>query len=278
MSTELGRLLGRVSTLIEEFVRQPNPSPERVHQLHRAMRRLRVGLDLWGPLLPAKDRASVAVLAGRVKRLARLVGQVRDRDIVLQLLDRSRPRGATAVESRHFHQFWGRLRDDSRTGRELLRAFLTTERDDGLLLHIGEALARVPRATASAGLTRLLAAENHARHEKVRRAHRRASARPTSERLHRLRIRLRQLRYVSDLTRTVAPTAAHPIPVSFRQLQDRLGKLHDLDVALATLDPDVARSPWAADLRQLRRRVRVAARRELDRLAVLAKRRTGSLA
>jgi CHAD domain-containing protein len=265
-------MLSRVTSSIDEFVRNPSPSAERVHQLHRAMRRLRVGLDLWSRLLAAKDREPTAALVARVKRLARLVGQVRDRDVVLELLDRARPRRATALETRRFHQFWGRLRDDSRTGRELLRAFLTTERDAGLFRSVGETLDRVPRATAPAELARLLASENQARQEKVQRAHRRAGERPSSERLHRLRIRLRQLRHVSDLTRTVEPASAHPIPVSFRQLQDRLGKLHDLDVALATIDPDLARSPWASDLRRARRRARTAARGELDRLAALARR------
>lgn len=230
------------------------------------MRRLRVGLELWGQLLREKDRVPVAALARRTKRLARLVGQVRDRDIVLELLERTRPSDPDPAEARSFQQFWGRLKDEARTSRELLRAFLTTERDAGLLRSIAESLKVTPRAHAAADLARLMAEENRARHDKVRRAHRRASERPSSERLHRLRIRLRQLRHVSELTRSVVPAAAHPIPTSFRKLQDRLGELHDLDVALATLEPSLDRSAWAADLRKVRRRVRVSARRELDRL------------
>jgi CHAD domain-containing protein len=272
LSVELRAMLAQVATSIDEFVRQSTPSPDRVHRLHRAMRRLRVGLELWGRLLAANDRATVATLARRVKRLARLVGQVRDRDIVLDLLQHTHPRGASAAETQRFHQFWGRLRDDSRTGRELLRAFLTSERESGLFRSIEESLALRPRSSAAADLTRAMAKENLDRHEKVRRAHRRASERASSVRLHRLRIRLRQFRHISELTRSVEPTAAHRVPAVFRRLQDRLGALHDLDVALATLDPELNRSPWAAGLRKVRRLTRTAARGELDRLAALNRR------
>jgi len=264
-------MLAQVSGAIDEFVRLPSPSPDRVHRLHRAMRRLRVGLELWSRLLPAADQATVTTLARRVKRLARLVGQVRDRDIVLDLLQRTHPRGATALETQRFHRFWGRLRDDSRTGRELLRAFLTSERDAGLFRTIGETLALKPRSTAAADLARAMAKENHDRHEKVRRAHRRASERASSARLHRLRIRLRQFRHISDLTRSVEPAAAHRVPAVFRRLQDRLGKLHDLDVTLATLDPDLHRSPWAAGLHKARKTTLSATRIELERVAALTR-------
>ncbi len=231
------------------------------------MRRLRVGLELWAQLLPPKERDAVATLGRRLKRLARLVGEVRDRDIVLELLEQARPRAADPLETRRFHQFWGRLRDDSRTGRELLRAFLTTEREAGLFRAVAQALETPPRPSAAAELARLMAAENRTRHEKVQRAHRRATRRPSSDRLHRLRIRLRQLRHVAEITRSVEPASAHRIPAVFQRLQDRLGKLHDLDVALATLDPDLNRSPWASDLRRVRRRTRTAARIELERLS-----------
>ena len=231
------------------------------------MRRLRVGFELWGRLLPAADRAEAATLARRLKRLARLVGQVRDRDVVLALLDRARPGRGRPGESARFHEFWGRLRDDSRTGRELLRAFIRTERDAGLFREIGATLRRAPRARADTDLARLMADENRSHHEKVRRAHRKASERPSSERLHRLRIRLRQLRHVAEITHSVEPAAAHRIPVSFRRLQDRLGVLHDLDVTLSTLDPDLERSDWAEALKRARQRVRHSARLELDRTA-----------
>lgn len=266
LSTELHRLLAEVARQTDELVRHPGPSSERVHQLHRAMRRLRVGLELWGRLLRATDRAEVEVLARRLKRLARLVGEVRDRDIVLDLLERPHPRGIGESELRRFHRFLGRLRDDARTARELLRAFLTTERDAGFFENLRRALDLPPRRGGLRDLDRLMAEENRERYAKVHRAHRRASARPSSERLHGLRIRLRQFRHVSELTRAVAPVAAHPVPAVFRRLQDQLGKLHDLDVALATLDPDLERSPWAAQLRELRRKARTATRGELGRL------------
>ncbi len=239
------------------------------------MRRLKVGLDLWGRLLRVDDREAVRALARRVKRLARLVGEVRDRDVVLDLLERTKPVGARPNDARAFHQFWGRLRDDSRTKRELLSAFLRTERDGGLLREIGATLDLRPRPSAGATLERLVAAEHLARDQRLARAHRRARARPSSARLHRLRIRLRQSRHLTELARPPGPTPAGHGPAAFRRLQDRLGVLHDLDVALATIDPELAGSPWTVELERSRKRARTAARAELSRFSrSLGRRRT----
>jgi CHAD domain-containing protein len=268
LASSLKTLADTAAASVDGLIGDASPSIERIHDLHREMRRLRVGLELWSRLVPARDRESMRTLIRRVKRLAGLIGQVRDRDVVLELLERTRRVGSGAPESRTFHRFWVRLRDDSRVGRELLRAFLRTEREAGLFRSVADAIGRTPRSATPAAVGRLIAEENRAREERFRRAHRRARRRPTSVRLHRLRIRLRQWRHVAEITGTVAAGAARPIPPSFRRLQDRLGRLHDLDVALATLDPDLDGSPWAARLRQERRGSRTAARLQLDRLVL----------
>jgi CHAD domain-containing protein len=252
---------------VDEAIRATHASAEELHQLHRGLRRLRLGIGLWTRVLPLRDREVGRLLERRTKRLARLVGEVRDRDIVLALFEAIPGPGAEPAETERYHRFLARLRDDARTGRELLRASLRTERDAGLFVEIRSLLQHSPSPRGATELRALISGESGAHHARVRRAHRKASRRPTAERLHRLRIRLRQLRHANELIRLVDPRAPLRIPNSYRRLQDHIGQLHDLDVALATLDPDLERSPWTEQMRRRRRRTRQEVRAELERLA-----------
>jgi CHAD domain-containing protein len=275
LATAVDRILTNVAGRVESAIQDLHPSAEDLHELHRGFRRLRLGIGLWSRVLPARDREVAAPVERRAKRLARLVGEVRDRDVVLALFEELPASGASADETGQFHRFLARLRDDARTGRELLRASLRTERDAGLFLEIRALLRHRPSPRGAAELRRLIAGESGAHHARVRRAHRRASRRPTAERLHRLRIRLRQLHHANELIRLVDHQAPVRIPLAYRRLQDHIGHLHDLDVALATLDPDLDRTSWAERLRRVRRRSRKEVRAELERLALSPARSPG---
>jgi len=265
---EVERMLATVAGLADTAIDAPRPTDATLHELHRGLRRLRLGLEVWVDLLPAADRTGVQTLLRRTKRLARLVGEVRDRDVVLELFDAIPRLPAPVATTVRYHRFLVRLRDDARTGRELLRASLRTERDAGLFADIRATLARPVSARAAARLGHVIAASGTEHHERVRRAYRKATRRPTAERLHRLRIELRQFRHVNELIRLVSPSATARVPLSLGRLQDRLGRLHDLDVAVATIDPELDRSPWADRLRDVRRRLRRGIRLDLERMAL----------
>jgi CHAD domain-containing protein len=98
----------------------------------------------------------------------------------------------------------------------------------------------------------------------VRLAHRRARRRPSSERLHRLRIQVRRLRHLSEVRTRLDRRHPHAFPPAVRRLQTRLGRLHDLDVVLAGLDEDLRSTEWARSLKRERRRVRTAIRTSLE--------------
>jgi len=278
LSAELHRRLDSVTHRVDHAITEPHPSVESLHQLHREMRRLLVGLNIWAQLLPQRERDALRPVVRRWKRLSRLVGQVRDHDVVLSLLEEVESARVPPEDARGYHEFLSRLRDDTRTGRELLRAFLRTEREARLLEEVGVAIDSTPLHTAGVRLRRLLAVETEYRWGRVRKAHRKARRRPTVDRLHRLRIRLRQLRHTADLVGIVDPQAVASIPVAFRRLQAHLGRLHDLDVALLTLDPERAEMAWGEALRVRRRRERRAARRALASLAVAPARRRRKVA
>src|SRR5208337_1461825 len=56
----------------------PDPSPERLHRFHRDLRRLRIELRVLHHVLGPAGKSVAEDLGRRLKRLARLVGEVRD--------------------------------------------------------------------------------------------------------------------------------------------------------------------------------------------------------
>jgi CHAD domain-containing protein len=262
---ELLRSDARLEQEVDRALVPSGLTPEDVHDLHRELRRLASGLVVWARLVPPRVRPAVAEAARRVRRLARLVGRLRDRDVTIALLspDARRTHGVELL--RPWVEFLGRLREDAHTGRELLRAFLRAERQGGLLDRT-RALLDLPRkADADRGLVRILAQERRLRQGRVRRAHRKARRKLSSQRLHRLRIRIRQWRHLAALEVAAGAVVARP-PPTWPRLQARLGKLHDLDVAIATVPEDLAGAAPALRLRQRRRKLRRSVRDELERI------------
>jgi len=267
MRSELLRTLTTLEGEVDRGLGRTVLSPEDVHDLHRDLRRVASGMGVWSRLVPTAQQIAVQEAARRYRRLARLVGRVRDRDVTTVLLTPVARRGRAAAEFAPWHDFLGRLRDDTQTGRELLLAFLRSERQGGLFDRSRTLLGLEPRADARRGLHRILAEERRLRQGRVRKAHRKACRRPTSERLHRLRIRIRQWRHLASLELIARATATHPPPPSWQRLQARLGRLHDLDVALATVPDELADSAPARRLKEARRRLRRSIRAALERIA-----------
>jgi CHAD domain-containing protein len=270
---EVSSLLEGVTRSVDTVIASAHPTPESLHRLHRQMRRLRTGLALWEALLPVAERELLHPLDVRIKRLSRLVGRIRDRDITLSLLQRFDRRKAGPKDAFPVERYRTRLREDARTGRELLRAFLRSEKQARLFDDLAERLRSLPRAGSFANAPRALQQAEERTYDNLRRARRKAIQHPTMERLHRLRIRIRRARQFSDLAVTLDPRHHRRFPVVFVRLQKELGDLHDLDMVLAGLDVDVQRTDWAASLRKERRRRRRRIVGELERLIRAEKKR-----
>ncbi|MCI4366107.1 MAG: CHAD domain-containing protein, partial [Thermoplasmata archaeon] len=220
--SELQRRLDATLGELDRAVAAPRPAASALHRLHRDLRRLRVGVEIWGRFVPKRSRTHLAGYDRRLKRLARLVGGVRDRDIALELIsDTSLARGAR--ERVRLHRAQARLTDDARAGRELLRMFLRSERDAGLFEGIRAGFEVAPlRRRRDALETYLQRIRDEGRRE-VQQAHRRARRKPSPRRLHRLRIRMRNWRHLSDLSTTLLPSGSIRPPPPLRRLQHRLG-------------------------------------------------------
>jgi len=239
---------------LDRLVVAPRPAASALHRLHRDLRRLRVGIAVWARLLPKAPRSELEGYDRRLKRLARLVGGVRDRDVTLSLLaDRSLPGGPQ--ERARLTQVRRRLGDDARVGRELLRVFLRAERDAGLFEGIRTGLHAHPPPNRVQHLDGYLHRIRDEGRQEVRDAHRRARRKPSTRRLHRLRIRMRNWRHLSDLSVTLDPVKPAPPPAPLRALQRRLGRLHDLEVAENLARP-ARGTRWARSLEEEQRRQR----------------------
>jgi len=256
VAREIASILDDVERAVGHVVASSRPSSTSLHRLHRQMRRLRTGLALWEALLPSAERDLLHPLDVRVKRLSRLVGRIRDRDIALALLQKFDGRQARGADILRVARYRARVQDDARTGRELLRAFLRSEKDAHLFDDVGERLRSLPRAGSFRDAHRTIALAHTRTYDTMRRAHRKAIKRPTIERLHRLRIRIRRARQFTDLAVAIDPRHERPFPVALRRLQNDLGDLHDLDLVLTGLEKEVRRTAWADGLRGERRRRR----------------------
>jgi CHAD domain-containing protein len=263
---EIESLVNRVDRLVEETVGHAHPPVALLRDLHRQMRRLAVSLAVWGRLLSAADEERVRPVVKRLRRLARLVGRVRDKDVTAGLLAPVRGGTKSVAERLLVRRFLGRIHEDARTGRELLKAYLTTARGAGALGQAREALLRPLRRGLQTGVPALLSREAGVFERRLLKSLRRARRTPSPERLHRLRIRIRQLRQFAGLAGRSASPRRPPLPRGLKDLQVRLGRLHDLDVALATLPPGLEGSSLGRRLRARRRRTRRSIRTELGHL------------
>lgn len=255
---EMNRILSEVTRGVDEVIQHPRPTAASLHRLHRDMRRLRTALAVWEELLGTADRVLLRPLSARLRRLAQLIGQVRDRDVTLGLLDGVAGDAGSDAELSRLKQYESRLQDDARTGRELLRAFLRSERQAHLFDHVGDTLKFRARSVRRTHLHRVLSTHQAEGRTKVLQAHRKARRRPSMDRLHRLRIRVRRLRQLSDLASAVGSATDPAFGESLRRLQQHLGRLHDLDVVVHDLAPPLKKTGWAKALRKERRRQRKA--------------------
>lgn len=267
---ELERLVREVARGADEVIGRPHPTPGSLHNLHRDLRRLRTGLAVWDELVPPTHRDRLATSDRRLRRLAQLVGQVRDRDVAVDLLGSVEEAARRRQDRERLERYRARLRDDAKTGRELLRALLRSDRDSRLFDEVGAFLAEPVRAGATREIQRRLSEHRLRGHEKLVAAHKKARKRPSMNRLHRLRIRVRRLRQITDLAGAIDPATTRPIAGALRNLQQGLGRLHDLDVLLQRLDPTFRATRWARALRKERRRQR---RRVVARLDATRPRR-----
>jgi inorganic triphosphatase YgiF len=207
--------------------------PEGVHQLRVAARRLRAALSLFAPLLP---KSEVAHLRGELRWLARELGDARDVDVFLdETLEPLLRRTSVGADLKRVAEEARLLREEARAR---VRHALDSPRFPRLVLTLGRWLvARGWRAGVSGqALERLDAPARKSARPLIERRHRKVVSRGArieeldAQARHRLRIRVKKLRYAGDFLRVLFPESSDEARRDLRELarlQDILGRQND---------------------------------------------------
>jgi CHAD domain-containing protein len=264
LRAEIARLARSAESGLRACAYRSAPDPETLHRLHRDLRELRVTHRLLLPL--PKEAVAEDATDRRLQRLANRVGEVRDRDVAINILLRS----GGDVGGKFRNDLQTRLRHEGAIGRELLRATARVDLERHLLQAVirDVSTARVPGPTQLRHEMVTALGQHHAR---VVRAFRRGLRKPSTRRLHRLRIALRNARTLRALVgKATSGHSANNVPSDLDKLQRALGRLHDLDMVaerIAALPSGDSLDRWEREWRKARKteRIRVLARMQRKR-------------
>jgi CHAD domain-containing protein len=229
--------------------------PHDVHQMRVATRRLRASLEATEA---AYDPERVDSLRSRLRKLARALGEVRDRDVLLLRLREDAAKIAAAATMHaeadgaeqpptDLQGAIDRLSKERNKAHGTLVGELSRKRTRRLLDELTSFLtapleeveatqdARMPvlvRHDAGSALWR--------EYEAVRRFETMMPT-ATSEQLHELRIAAKHLRYTMELFEPALGATAKDVIKQVEGLQEHLGRLHDTDVAIDYLTTTATR-------------------------------------
>ena len=211
------------------------PTPDDIHQLRVAARRLRVALRLFGRLLPSRGAAR---LRAELRWFASSLGDVRDLDVYtesfrayLQALPPEQRRGLSGYELY--------LRRERTEARQQATAAFASPRSTALFADLDRLVAAGPSAGALRrwrSLTLRDAARRGIRRSvgRVRRLGEQLDGRSRPAALHELRIKAKRLRYELEFFAEIYPQLK-PTAKACKALQDLLGTHQDVYTANARL-------------------------------------------
>jgi inorganic triphosphatase YgiF len=209
--------------------------PEALHQTRVAIRRLRTGFKLFEPAVRDKDYER---LNGELKWLAGELDQARDLDVMIA--DSFRPaadlfqgQDGLAALGKRMHGARGKAYDRAMAALDSSRFFALTL---DLAFWLGGGAWRDPadplhasRAGASIGA---FAGEQLDRLRRQTKRRGKGLERLSPELRHKLRIRIKRLRYAVEFFSGLYATAGRDrFAKALKRLQDALGELNDLEVA-----------------------------------------------
>lgn len=198
-----------------------------VHQARVASRRLRGALPMLGA---SADADALDRVDRRVRRITRALGPVRELDVALLLLVEFEERGVASADA------IGRVREAVIAERLERRRDMLDEITPSRLeklrkrlvdvtapeLHRGSAANAVAEAVAQSG--------RRARH--LRAAIGRAGGIYLPERLHRVRIEAKKLRYALEIQRELTRSRSRLHLNRLKTQQSLLGRMHDLEILI----------------------------------------------
>ena len=218
----------RLRTLEAALPDAARGNKEALHKARIASRRIREAL----PLLSAGDR--VRRLERKIRQITRALGPVRELDVALQILDEVENSGELSRAA------LTRLRQAIARERQVLQAEMKRRLDGCNVPKLRKrATVAARKAIESRSLRRDPVRLARARARAARRAERlRAAIESASgiylpDRLHDVRIAVKKLRYALELVRELSGSRATAHLKTLSNIQDALGRMHDLEVLIA---------------------------------------------
>lgn len=198
-----------------------------VHQARVASRRLREAL----PVLGATAKGGVLARAkSRVRRITRALGPVRELDVTLSLLAELEGKGAAPARAIQ------RVRSAVIEERQKRRRAMLDEISPSRINKLRAKLVKVAAPSSLRESERDALADTRAqaltRAKKLRDAIDFAGGIYLADRLHRVRIEAKKLRYALEIERELTHSRATGRLIRLKHQQDLLGRIHDLEVLI----------------------------------------------
>jgi CHAD domain-containing protein len=199
---------------------------EALHQARVATRRLREALPLLAPpgRRASPERRALDDARRAIQEFTRSLGGVRELDVALSVVDEfvsAQPDLQLALLA---------VRTSIEREREERLGRLRRQVEIRRLRRISRRVAEWAERQAPAGCASALARRVRERACRLRTAVARAGLLYAAERLHQVRIAARKLRYALELAEEIDDRQTRPLVQELTRVQDRLGRMHDLDV------------------------------------------------
>jgi len=198
-----------------------------VHLARVASRRLREAL----PVLGTRADATAVDRAGkRVRRITRALGPVRELDVTLSLLDELDAKGG--APQRALARVRKAVLEERQKRRRAMLAEIKPSRLEKLRKRLVEVAAPEAHATAGGNALAEATAQAGQRARKLKAAIDRAGGIYLADRLHRVRIEAKKLRYALEIQRELTHSRSRARLNRLKHQQDLLGRIHDLEVLI----------------------------------------------
>jgi CHAD domain-containing protein len=213
--------------------------PHDIHQARVATRRLRACMEAT---LPAFREQQIQELRRSLRRLARALGEVRDRDVLGMRFERDAQQYPES-DRLPLLEIMSRIAKERAAAHQALLQELGRKRTTRMLNELNNFLLRPLEKVQAQGELPLLVRHYAGsamlrRYEEVRQWETLLPG-ATSEQLHELRIACKHLRYTLELFEPALPETVGAVTGVVTEMQEHLGNLHDADVALAYLGVDL---------------------------------------
>ncbi len=217
----------RLVTLLTAMPAAQSGDETSVHQARVASRRLRGALPMLGA---TADPDALDRVDRRVRRITRALGPVRELDVALLLLAELEGRAAASAGA------IGRVRaavtaERVKRRRDMLDE-ITPSRLDKLRKHLVGVAAPESRVAAKRSTVAEAETQIARRARRLRAAIDRAGGLYLVERLHRVRIEAKKLRYALELQRELTHSRSRTHITRLKTQQDLLGRMHDLEILI----------------------------------------------